>query len=158
TVLFGGHSATTTFSDTWEWNGTWTQVSAGAGPGARSQVFFADDPFHTGCLLVADGGELWSWDGSTWQLVSASPLRPSRRDQSAAAFDSTRQRMVLFGGQWGPTVFADTWEWDGANWAQRSAGLQPAPRYDAAMAYDSARGRTVMFSGVVGSSPTNETW
>jgi hypothetical protein len=160
TVLFGGHDTTTRFGDTWEWNGAWTQASTGAGPGVRSAAFFADDPFHAGCLLVVDDGELWSWDGSTWQLVAATPARPSARSLSAAAFDSARGRVVVFGGGRGNSIpgLGELWEWDGANWSQPSAGSQPSPRYDARMAYDSARGRTVMFGGWASAVVVNETW
>ena len=43
-----------------------------------------------------------------------------------------------------------TWEWDGANWTQRSPDHKPAKRHRHAMAYDSARGVMVMFGGFVG--------
>jgi hypothetical protein len=54
---------------------------------------------------------------------------------------------VLFGGWSLPqNYFADTWEWNGVGWTQRSAP-GPSGRTNHAMAYDSARGETVLFGG-----------
>ena len=39
---------------------------------------------------------------------------------------------------------ADTWEWDGTDWAQRSPARSPTPRYGHAMAYDATRGRITL--------------
>ena len=70
----------------------------------------------------------------------------SVRNAHAMTYDRHRGRVVLFGGADASTVRGDTWEWDGAGWAQISlAG--PEPRTFAAMAYDSLRQRTVLFGG-----------
>ncbi len=45
-------------------------------------------------------------------------IGPRPRLGHAMAYDSTRQRIVLFGGRLVGTRFGDTWEWDGANWTQ----------------------------------------
>lgn len=65
----------------------------------------------------------------------------------AMAYDSARDRLVVFGG-WGccPEWSGQTWEWDGANWSLRSA-TGPAPRSGATMVYDAARGECVLFGG-----------
>ena len=60
------------------------------------------------------------------------------------AYDSARGVTVLFGA-----FKRETWEWDGANWTQRSPEHKPTNRERHAMAYDSARGVTVMFGGFV---------
>src|SRR4051795_9917868 len=57
---------------------------------------------------------------------------PSARSGACAAYDSVRQRLVLFGGNGAP---ADTWEWDGTVWSQR-ATVGPSARTHAAMAFD----------------------
>lgn len=65
------------------------------------------------------------------------------------AFDSVRDRAVLFGG----TNPAETWEWDGEFWHTR--GIDGPVRYGHALAFDALRGTCVMFGGIgVG----NETW
>lgn len=49
------------------------------------------------------------------------------RNAHALAYDSTRGRVVLFGGADASKVRGDTWEWDGNSWSQvSSAG--PAPQ------------------------------
>jgi len=113
-VLFGGGDAQKQeYGDTWEWDGTtWTQRSD-FGPTAS-----------TGASLVFTGGECvlfggthgnalqkqtWTWDGTHW--TARQDMGPSARSGHAAAFDSVRQRVVLFGGQdQTPSPLGDTWE------------------------------------------------
>jgi hypothetical protein len=73
------------------------------------------------------------------------------------AYDSARQRVVLFGG-YNNNVgrFGDTWEWDGETWTQVST-TGPSARYWHAMAYDSARQRVVLFGGGSNGS-LRDTW
>ena len=63
-------------------------------------------------------------------------------------YDTARALTVLFGGQTS-TYFtsAETWEWNGATWAQRLVS-GPSTRSYAAMAYDAARGVSVLFGGL----------
>ncbi|MBI4870548.1 MAG: hypothetical protein HY814_03170 [Candidatus Riflebacteria bacterium] len=70
------------------------------------------------------------------------------------AYDSTRQRVVLFGGLSG-SARNDTWEWDGTNWEQRTPATSPSARYQHCLAYDAARRRVVLFGGSNGGA---ETW
>jgi len=75
------------------------------------------------------------------------------------AYDSARNRVVLFGGQRTIDVFGDTREWDGWEWLW-GADTGPNPRAHHAMAYDSRRGVTVLFGGQsAGGSPWyGDTW
>jgi len=97
------------------------------------------------------------------QLLPAT--RPSKRHLHSMAYDSTRDRTVLFGGftALNGTPSAETWEWDTTTtttgvWSQRCdnvpvgdvcGGTQPPARGRAAMAYDRTRSRTVLFGGDV---------
>jgi hypothetical protein len=76
-------------------------------------------------------------------------------------WDSTRQRVVLFGGitNLAGTNFApaETWTFDGANW-QRVATIGPSPRRNHCMAFDSARGKVVLFGGSSPSQLLRDTW
>ena len=64
----------------------------------------------------ARGG--WLWNGTGWR-EAAPASRPPARVMHALAYDRRRQRVVLFsGGASLETTQADTWEWDGVNWAQ----------------------------------------
>ncbi len=105
--------------------------------------------------------ELHAWDGSSWSLLTASSAPPGR-DRCAIAYDSIRNRTLLFGGSVisTGTVFGDTWEWDGASWMNRTPLLSPSQRSEPALAYDSARGVTVLFGGTStpGFGALDDTW
>ena len=62
---------------------------------------------------------------------------------------------LMFGG-YDTAASNQTWEWNGANWTQRSPATSPAGRYDFAMAYDSVRGVAVVFGGNAGSGALGE--
>ena len=99
------------FGDTWEYDGhVWTRV-ADTGPEPRM-----------GCGLVFNGTtsllfggkndsaafkSTWEWDGKHW--TQRQDIGPGARAFAAIAYDSQRQRTVLFGGA-GQTLFGDTWE------------------------------------------------
>ncbi len=83
---------------------------------------------------------------------------PPARALFATAYDATRQRLVLFGGQSGTGVVNDTWEWDGERWS-RAAADGPTGRAGHAMAFDAARGVVVLWGGVTaGQDLPAETW
>ena len=66
----------------------------------------------------------------------------------------------MFGGYYfdgGNHYLADTWEWDGSSWAQRSSS-GPPPRRFHSMAYDGQIGRGVLFGGQGTSTFINDTW
>ena len=64
------------------------------------------------------------------------------------AYDSARDRIVVFGGADFGTFFNETWEWDGSSWTQMViGGAIPDPRVAAAMAYNPMRGRVILFGG-----------
>lgn len=72
---------------------------------------------------------------------------------------------MLFGGNnplTGVLYTGDTWEWNGANWANRIPIVHPPARKNAAMAYDSDRGVCVLFGGGTNifqiEIPFNDTW
>ncbi|MCK6547644.1 hypothetical protein L6R52_17470, partial [Myxococcota bacterium] len=87
----------------------------------------------------------------TWRF--AAPGGPPPRYAPVLAYDSARDRVVMFGGISAYEfvldtyqTFSDTWEWDGRAWHD----VTPAgdrPRTASAMTYDAARGRTVLFDG-----------
>ncbi len=90
------------------------------------------------------------------------PVVPGPRYAQSMAYDSARQRVVMFGGnsqlQWPGGVLGDTWEWDGWSWEQRTSPTSPAPRGHAVLAYDSVRGVCVLFGGCQGPAGMSDTW
>src|SRR5262245_49649443 len=59
--------------------------------------------------------------------TSRSPIGSPSGRLTAIAYDSARDRCVLFGGKTdtGCAVCNDTWEWDGSTWTQRSPAMSP---------------------------------
>lgn len=102
--------------------------------------------------------ELWAWNGSEWTHLAAGAAGPRWRNFAAVAYDSKRGELVLYGGvQPGGAEFADTWEWNGERWRERS-GDGPGPREAGSLAFDVARGRSVLFGGARRGTMTDETW
>ena len=80
---------------------------------------------------------------TNWQQL-APATQPIPRSGYGIAYDSARDRVVMFGGNNAVgTPFIDVWEWDGVDWTER-----PAPAVSASsrrgLVYDSARGRIVL--------------
>ena len=92
-----------------------------------------------------------------WTWVQRRPATaPPPRGAHAMVHDTSRNRVVLFGGTLSSTQGRnDTWEWDGSQWQQHVVAGPPA-RWHHAMAFDAARGRTVLFGGAPG--PLADTW
>jgi hypothetical protein len=89
--------------------------------------------------------------------VQTSTQGPSARVGAALAYDSTRQRSVLFGGSDGSgSYFSDTWQYDGTSWTQLQVS-GPSARYLALMAFDSLRAVTVLYGGY-SNGVINNTW
>jgi hypothetical protein len=116
-VLFGGDNTTSGefFNDTWEWDGEdWTQV-ADTGPLPRGFPTMAQMGTRTGLFGGYDGGALladtWEWKDLRW--TQRQDMGPPNRAAHSMAYDSERQRTVLFGGIGSSdlsTVLGDTWE------------------------------------------------
>lgn len=78
---------------------------------------------------------------------------PSPRWGHKMAYDASRDRVVLFGGDTG-RVSGETWLLNGTTWTL-AQNYGPSARTHQAMAYDSTRNRVVMFGGTTGG---DETW
>lgn len=82
-----------------------------------------------------------SAQAAQWTLTSSAGP-PWGRDDTALAYDSLRQRVVLFGG----VGYTDTWEWDGTIWEQKASPTFSVGQYGGhAMAYHELLQVTVMF-------------
>lgn len=159
TVLFDGQ--------TWEWDGTNWLLRATTGPVARAGAALAYDPVRQRTVLFggnvdpeafAGTTDTWEWDGTTWRQIQV--LGPSARGYTSMAYSPASGRVVLFGGTSGLTrqaLLADTWEFDGVTWAQRTSGNVPA-RSRHGMAWDTRLQRVVMFGGDTASGPSSELW
>ncbi|MGE0403759.1 MAG: Kelch repeat-containing protein, partial [Kofleriaceae bacterium] len=91
---------------------------------------------------------------STCQVETLTFTFPTRetmvpRRSHAMAYDSSRQRVVLFGGRVGVgvgTLNDETWERVGTSWQQRTDSVHPSARANAVMFYE--QGRVILFGGI----------
>ncbi len=154
-VLFGGLAAASALrGDTWLWDGTtWTQAQD-TGPSARRSHAQVCDTVRSEVVLFGGDtgsgavGDTWAWDGAMW--TQRAHFGPPPSASAALVFDGTVA--LLYGGvdslsDPNAKVFAGTWQWDGAHWAQRQ-DIGPGPRSSIAMAFDTARGCAMLFGGV----------
>ena len=90
-----------------------------------------------------------------WQDLSTGP---PARDYARAAYDASRDRIVLFGGNdaFQNVAFRDTWEWRG-RWLATPPTTPPEVVPGYAMAYDHDRHKVVMEGGTQ-SKPTGFTY
>lgn len=128
--------------------------NADASPEARSGH---DLVYHDGLGMVLlvngdqalDPGEraaqrVWGWDGSAWREIG--DAGPSLRSLGGVAYDTRRDRLVLYGGGTSPECETDTWEWDRQRWERKD--VLPAGICDhLAMVYDAARAVVVTVGG-----------
>lgn len=123
-ILFGGanYERMYAFGDTWEYDGTtWvpkdTDVPAYLVNHAmaydsnrrRVVLFGGNHPFATGHVF----SNTWEYDGVDWVRIATTNSPPARINH-AMAYDSTRGRVVLFGGatrSFMGTTLNDTWEY-----------------------------------------------
>ena len=138
------------------------QVRAGPNPGVRTHVAMCRGPrvnfiHEVLCFggidwnLGVTSNALWAFNtqSRTWSMAHPGGLgAPPARVGAKMYFDSARNVTVLHGGHdgMGPANFADTWEWDGSSWTQRSSA-DTIFHLRAGIAYDDARGCGVQFGG-----------
>jgi pimeloyl-ACP methyl ester carboxylesterase len=121
TVLFGGgrSAGSTTFNDTWEWDGsTWRQRSPTLAPAARWAHTLTYDTRRNRMILF--GGltgntsafnDTWEYDGVNWAQI-VTPMSPAARWDHGMVYDPARDTMVLFGG----VTFQSDFRWYSDTW------------------------------------------
>lgn len=136
---------------TLSWDGvTWTDGVGANGPFPLPYALPVYDSARKRTVL-ARGAETWEWDGDVWRNMGIAA--PNERGQYGVAFDSSRNVVVLFGGD-----RDDTWEYDGGAWTKRTPTVRPSVRGNFGMAFDEARNVVVMFGGLGASTYNAETW
>lgn len=158
-------------NDIWEWDGNnWTQRPPGGGqPAARGAHRMTFDASIN--QVVLSGGyrtttnqtvsDTWSWNGTNWTSYASFPGL-SRCDQ-ALGYDRDRGRVVMYGGtnivSGAQTQLADTWEWFGGAWTQRSPTNWPGNRSSATTAYIPSTSSFLLAGGnSFQTVATNDTW
>jgi hypothetical protein len=148
----------------------WT-IHQGPGPSAREAAAIAYDSARGKVVLFGGRGPSVSTiHGDTWEWTAAGPAGGGSWTQTAAggppaastaamAYDSIRQRTVLFGG-YTPSTGNDsnqTWEWDGSTWTLMEPTQSP-PGMAPVMAFDPVRGKVVLVSTIFSGPESRTTW
>jgi hypothetical protein len=102
--------------------------------------------------------ELWTWDGTTWELLDEAG--PEARSYGSVARDPERGLVLVHGGMSSSGVrFDETLEWDGEMWTTAPSGdAGPGDREGAGLAWDPATKRMLLFGGASNGELPPETW
>jgi N-acetylneuraminic acid mutarotase len=171
----------TLYGDLWAFDfnaRTWTMVDDGSGTAPTPRYFAtsAYDPMaaklyvyggdtNPSALTINPSPEVWSHDGQGWTQETVTGTAPSGRLFMAYTYDSSRNRLVIFGGQVGDFVtaaFNDLYALDlgTMTWSQLHDGNGTAPsgRFSALMVYDAERDRYLMTGGHADLGTANDVW
>ena len=168
---------------------SWTELTpSGTPPAARGATTGVYDPASNRMIIFGGRDASGNNRNDVWVLADAdgegtTPSRwirliaddaagsPPARSGHSAVYDSTNNRMIIFGGcsaNCAPAL-KDVWALANANgiggtpaWTQLSPGAGPAARTNAAAAYDPAANELIVFGGQDGSanpcSTFSDTW
>lgn len=154
-------SGSTLLNDVWALDlatDQWTSMAATTEiPVARYGTAAVFDPL-AGSLVTFAGfttqgrfDDTWRFDPTdgAWRDVTPASPQPGERCLHAAAYDSRRHRMIMFGGQRGSDALDDTWALDLATdiWTEMATASQTGGRRFPAVAYDTVGDRFLSFGG-----------
>lgn len=155
-VMAGGYDIedgnVVTRRETWEYNGTWTQVPVAAPPELDSKSTLAYDPNQA--RMIAYGGiqpdtntissKTWSYNGAQW--IDLAQATPATRHGASLVADLGKRELVLFGGDTNDRTFVDTvWRWNGTGWSMPISPFVPPRRGAGTAAFDPTTGVTWVF-------------
>jgi hypothetical protein len=144
---------------------TWQKVVSSSTPAGRYLqasafdetrkvfVMFGGMIYDTNTGLGGPSQETWEWNPSTgkWTNRTVTSTAPEARSGAAMVYDSTRAKIVLFGGRAGSgSNFEDTWEWDPTTgvWSDATAaGAHPSARAQHGMVYEKSTKKILLFGG-----------
>jgi hypothetical protein len=185
-IVFGGNNCSSTYyNDVWvlenanDVGGTpaWLQLSpSGTPPSARAFTSAIYD--ETSNRMIVFGGfsgtamnDVWALTNANgvggtpaWTKLSPGGTAPAARYGHSAVYDSTNNRMIVYGGYNGKTYLGDTWVLTNANglggtpaWTLTVAGTGNAPlRGFHTAIYSSATNEMITFSGKLPSNVTGD--
>ena len=151
-------------------NPQWTKLApSGTPPPSRTAASAILDPIRHR-LIIFGGYSGGNYDNSVWALTLGSTpswtqlapggTQPPSRLYHTAIYDSVRDRMVIFGGENGPSL-NDVWALalNGSPvWAQLNpTGTPPSGRYGHVSIYDPVSDRMLVFGGWDGNTVNGET-
>ena len=118
-ILHGGHGEHGPERATWRWDGAAWQLVTNSGPANAAHQGMTSTS-HSLLLMTSAMDpstqplELWEFAGDSWRRVSTGP---AWRTGYSVSYDTTRARLILFGGAHSPAQkLNDLWIFDGAHW------------------------------------------
>jgi cysteine-rich repeat protein len=160
-VLIGGSTDSGSIDDVWELTSTWVRTLTPGYAPPRSNITLVYDSQRDRTLSI--GGYLppgprndnFAFDGHVWKRL---PPLPAVRHAYAALYDSTHDRVGVFGGLGFGTVRNDeTYIFNGMAWGELP-GTGPSARFGSAAAHDPRSGMNVLFGGNDATGMKGDTW
>ncbi len=169
--VFGGYAdaAFEPVDQLWQLRGdTWGERTPSRTPPGRFSATMAYDAARARIVLFGgfshvEGGpyenkaDTWEFDGAAWQ-VRRPLLSPPGRQDAVLAYDTRRQRVVLFGGRDDAGNLNDTWAYDGVTWRLINAASSPPARTWATLVGDAHAGHVLLAGGEGAAGVLDDTW
>jgi N-acetylneuraminic acid mutarotase len=123
-LVFGGYDDSVHSDDLWQYNRateTWTQLSPVGGPPTARQGGAAVWEELGSRMLVFGGwtgsaslNDLWEYSPTSnqWTQLTPTGTPPAARWAMGETWDPDLQRLLIFGGRDGATLFDDTWAYN----------------------------------------------
>ncbi len=107
---------------------------------------FFDVKLNQIACIVQGEPHLFAWNQDEWYIAADfGEDPPVNRSGYACAYDSIRQRLVLFGGYLSSQDQNDTWEWDGVTWTEIFPEHRPKKQESHGMIYFDKAGKILLF-------------
>jgi hypothetical protein len=122
-ILFGGFTATSSLGDTWSYqNGSWTNLSSGAGssPGPRRLGMMTYDATD-GYLMLVNGynngylDDEWTFSSGAWAELTTHG-RPVPTFGAVLVYDSVDRYVLYFSGEDAQGILTSTLIYSNGNW------------------------------------------
>lgn len=157
TVILVGIQVYGLFLSAFPVSSQWQPLTPDHLPGPRSGAAIAYDTQRQRAILFGGNGawngkeweydnSTWEWDGKDWKQINT-PVSPSGRTLHAMAYDESRHKVVMYGGQNAGGYLADLWEYDGTTWKRLCPVCNPAARYGHKMFYDPEQKLVFVYGG-----------
>lgn len=178
-VIHGGENDSGQLGDTWILSlartPVWGEVTAPGGPapgyapsaiydaGLQRMVVFGGARTQSGWNLILNDLAALTLSGTpAWSAIAPAGGSPGARAGLPGILDPLRDRMLVFGGFDGATVFDDVWELpltEPASWARlATTGTPPPARALHTAIHDPIRDRVIVFGGADLNGSFNDVW
>jgi hypothetical protein len=171
-LVFGGGTDTDHLSDLWEYSfgsSAWGLLASHDGLSSVTGAVY-DPVRHRAVMLDSyTAGSMYTVamnldDYGMSVIINPQPSNsiPSNRFSYSLIYQPSRDRVVMFGGAYGPNKFNQVWflPLSGpAIWYQEAIqGVPPSARWAHTAVYDATRDRMVVIGGWDGSAALNDAW